>query len=112
MVVGIETDPTFVSGPPTSLVMGDPLGWGPLLANYAVSADGEAPINEGEGVPETKDWWPIQAQTILSVVLNWFEELKETPSSHSIYAKFFRHCGSHGRNQGARPAELPHNHLI
>ena len=71
MVVGIETDPTFVSGPPTSLVMGGPLGWGLLLANYAVSADGERLLLMKDADP------PEQAQTTLSVVKNWFEELKE-----------------------------------
>ena len=75
MVVGIETDPTFVSGPLTSLVMGDPLGWGLLLANYAVSADGERFIFRKS--PTTEQTTDGEAFSGLVVVQNWFEELKE-----------------------------------
>ena len=68
MVVAVQTTPTFSPGTPTKLFDGP---WAALQngRTYDVSPDGEhfVMLNSGE---------EDRAVTQISVLLNWFEELK------------------------------------
>ena len=71
MVVGIETEPTFIPGSPAVLFTGRYTG--ASRRNYDISPDGQRflMIKEAEQSAEAS------TKTELIMILNWFEELKE-----------------------------------
>jgi len=71
-VVSIKTEPTFTQGSPVVLFTGryttDDLR---STANYDISPDGQRFLMIKEAEEE-----PVQQQTQINVLTNWFEELK------------------------------------
>ncbi len=65
MAVAIETEPTFSAGTPRSLLTGN------YGADYAVAGDGKFLM-----LIDTQQTGQTNAQTVVVVVENWFEELK------------------------------------
>ena len=65
MAVAIETEPTFSAGTPRSLLTGN------YEADYAVAGDGKFLM-----LIDTQQTGQTNAQTVVVVVENWFEELK------------------------------------
>ncbi len=65
MAVNIDTEPAFSAGTPRALLTGD------YGADYAVAGDGKFLM-----LIDTQQTGQTNAQTVVVVVENWFEELK------------------------------------